>query len=331
MLGDITNNSHVNTDDTLVQKPPALRSASALGAPSRGSTAERSSSLPPQPPPLAENVSDRSYMQREVDDIDSRDHGNPLLVTAYVNEIYDHYCSLERANHVNPAYMAGQEFINEKMRTILVDWLVEVHLKFKMVPESLYITIQVIDRYLSLKTVRRSKLQLVGVASLLVAAKYEEIYPPELKELVYITDNAYSKQEILEMEAEILTTLDYRFTLPTIHSFLCRFLKAAHADRSMVQLSCYLTERCLQEYSMLRFFPSQIAATAVMVARTTLRRHPWSPTLLKYSGYDEADLSSCAQELKQAISNPSNQQQAVHRKYSSTKFGGVAKLNLAFP
>eukprot|EP00981_Chlorochromonas_danica_P016101 scaffold15666_cov586-Ochromonas_danica.AAC.1 len=61
---------------------------------------------------------------------------------------------------------------------------------------------------------------------------------------------------------------------------------------------------------MLRFFPSQIAATAVMVARTTLRRHPWSPTLLKYSGYDEADLSSCAQELKQAISNPSNQQQA---------------------
>eukprot|EP00975_Prorocentrum_lima_P053234 11165768-Prorocentrum_lima.AAC.1 len=149
-----------------------------------------------------------------------------------------------------------------------------------MVPESLYITIQVIDRYLSLKTVRRSKLQLVGVASLLVAAKYEEIYPPELKELVYITDNAYSKQEILEMEAEILTTLDYRFTLPTIHSFLCRFLKAAHADRSMVQLSCYLTERCLQEYSMLRFFPSQIAATAVMVARTTLRRHPWSPTLL---------------------------------------------------
>jgi transcription initiation factor TFIIIB Brf1 subunit/transcription initiation factor TFIIB len=207
---------------------------------------------------------------------------------------------------------------------------VEVHLKFKMVPESLYMTVMIIDRYLELKQVRRSKLQLVGVAALLLSAKYEEIYPPELRDLVYITDRAYNKQEILEMESEIATTLQYQFTIPTVHSFLCRFLKAAHADRTMVQLACYLTERTLQEYSMVKFLPSTVAATAVMVARKSLNRHPWSPTLMKYTGLDEKDLMACAEEMKTAVNDAANQQQAVFRKYSSSKFGGVARLPLVF-
>ena len=88
------------------------------------------------------------------------------------------------------------------MRSILVDWLVEVHLKFKLVPETLYLTVNIIDRYLSLTSVTRPKLQLVGVTALLIASKYEEIYPPELRDLVYICDRAYSKSEILKMEEE---------------------------------------------------------------------------------------------------------------------------------
>jgi hypothetical protein len=151
-----------------------------------------------------------------------------------------------------------------------------------------------------------------------------------LKELVYITDKAYNKQEILEMEAEILTTLDFKITVPTVHTFLCRYLKAAHADRAMVQLSCYLTERSLQEYSMLKFLPSQIAAASVLVARSSLKRHPWSPTLVKYTNYDEHNLAQCVNDMRVFMSNLSNQQQAVCRKYSSSKFGSVAKMALSF-
>lgn len=133
------------------------------------------------------------------------------------------------------------------------------------------------------------------------------------------------------MESEIVTTLDFYFTIPTTHAFLCRYLKAAHADRTMVQLACYLTERSLQEYSMLTFLPSTIAATAVYIARKSLKRHPWSPTLSKYSNYDEVDLTDCIEQLKSLLRNPNNnQQQAVAKKYSSTKFGSVAKLNLSF-
>src|SRR3569833_1886307 len=96
--------------------------------------------------------------------------------------------------------MEKQEDINEKMRSILVDWLVEVHLKFKLVPESLYLTVNLIDRYLEKEQVNRQKLQLIGVTAMLIACKYEEIYPPIVKDFVYLTDNAYTKEEILLME-----------------------------------------------------------------------------------------------------------------------------------
>lgn len=210
---------------------------------------------------------------------------------------------------------------------------VEVHLKFKLIPEALYLSITILDRYLELKPVRRSRLQLVGVTALFIAAKYEEIYPPELKLLEEICDKAYNQNEMLAMEMEIIVSLGYQFMYPTIHSFLCRALKAAHADRQMVQLSCYLSERMLQEYSMLPFPPSMIAATAVMVARKSLNRHPWSPTLLKYTGYDECDLAACAMEMKKVmvaeVTNPSGQH-AVFRKYKHDKFGAVATLSLVF-
>jgi cyclin B len=270
----------------------------------------------------------RAYMQRPSDDIDSRDAGNPVLAPGYVVEMYEYFRTLEQKFEINSDYMQSQPYVNEKMRCILVDWLVEVHIKFKMVPETLYLTVQLIDRYLQFKQVRRSKLQCVGVAALLAAAKYEEIYPPELRDLVYITDRAYNKQEILDMESDIINTLEYEFTAPTTHTFLCRWLKAAHADRTMVQLACYLVERSLQEYTSIRFPPSIVAATAVHIARKTLKRHPWSPTLVKYTGYDEAALTECVEDMRVYLNNTASQQSAVLRKYSSPKFGAVAKISL---
>ena len=117
---------------------------------------------------MVEEEEERVYMQRPSDDIDARDAENPLLVTEYVDEMYDNFRSCERKYMINSTYMTNQPHINDKMRAILIDWLVEVHMKFKMVPETLYTSVNFIDRYLECKQVRRSKLQLVGVASLLV-------------------------------------------------------------------------------------------------------------------------------------------------------------------
>ena len=100
-----------------------------------------------------------------------------------------------------------QTDINEKMRAILIDWIVDVHLKFKLLPETLFLTINLIDRYLERVPVIRQKLQLVGVGSLLIACKYEEIYAPEVKDLVIVTDQAYKHEEIIEIEGKILCVL----------------------------------------------------------------------------------------------------------------------------
>jgi G2/mitotic-specific cyclin-B, other len=146
--------------------------------------------------PVPNNNNALGYQFGIPDNIDDRDAEDQLCVTAYVQDMYCHFREKECTTSVRPLYMETQPHINERMRSILVDWLVEVHLKFKLVPETLYLTINLIDRYLTKREVSRPKLQLVGVTSLLIASKYEEIYPPELRDLVYICDRAYSKNEV---------------------------------------------------------------------------------------------------------------------------------------
>lgn len=321
-LGDITNNfTGVNPSGKDASKV-VKRSAGVISQPVPTAIDE----VVIEPMETIPVTDDRVYMQREADNIDIRDADNQLLCSEYVNGMYDFFWNVENEFKVNSSYMAHQNSINERMRCILVDWLVEVHLKFKMVPETLYLTVNIIDRYLENHQVRRSKLQLVGVASMLLAAKYEEIYPPELKDLEFITDRAYTVKEILNMECEVCNALEYNLTVPTVHTFLCRYLKAAHADRTMVQMACYLAERSLQEYSMQKFLPSVIAATAIHASRMSLRRHPWSPTLVNYTKYDEPDLKECSAAMRAFIHSPSTSQTAVSRKYSSPKFGNVARM-----
>merc|ERR1711968_84993 len=116
------------------------------------------------------------------------------------------------------------------MRGILIDWLVEVHLKVKMNPETLYLTVSIIDRFLEKKSLARNKLQLLGVTALFLAAKYEEIFSPETRDMVFITDSAYTRDEILRMESTILQVLDFQLTVPTPYVFLNRFLKVSSAN-----------------------------------------------------------------------------------------------------
>ncbi|GFR51344.1 hypothetical protein Agub_g13767, partial [Astrephomene gubernaculifera] len=153
-------------------------------------------------------------------DIDSGDKLNPLMAAEYVNDIYYFYKRVEPKFKVPADYMSKQTDINDKMRAILIDWLVEVHLKFKLMPETLFLTVNLIDRFLNEKQVTRKNLQLVGVTSMLIASKYEEIWAPEVRDFVYISDRAYTKEQILGMEKVMLNTLKFHLTLPTTYNFL---------------------------------------------------------------------------------------------------------------
>lgn len=94
--------------------------------------------------------------------------------------------------------MDSQPEINEKMRAILIDWLIEVHQKFELNPETLYLTINIVDRYLAVTTTSRRQLQLVGMSAMLIASKYEEIWAPKVNDFVCISDRAYTHEQVLE-------------------------------------------------------------------------------------------------------------------------------------
>ena len=117
------------------------------------------------------------------------------------------------------------------MRAYLVDWLAELHYKFKMWPETLYVTVGIMDRFLAKDTtIRKAELQGLGVTALHIAGKYEEIYPPELKTLLKVTDDALTKKDVVEMEFRILQTLQFSVTFPSIHRFMERFGRLAQMN-----------------------------------------------------------------------------------------------------
>ena len=144
--------------------------------------------------------------------------------------------------------MDYQKDINPSMREILVDWLIEVHLKFKLLPETLFLTVNLIDRYLSTSNIYRNKLQLVGVTAMLIASKYEEIYPPIVSDFVYITDNAYTREEILRMEERMLTTLQFGIHFTSPYRFLERFLALKNASETEKNVALFMLEGTMIQY-----------------------------------------------------------------------------------
>ena len=162
--------------------------------------------------------------------------------------------------------MSYQEEINDRMRAILIDWLVEVHMKFRLFPETLFLCVSIIDRYCSKVDVKRSKLQLIGVTALLVACKHNEVQPPEVRDYVYITDEAYNRQEVLDMEQDILKVLKWEISVPTAVLFLDRFLHLTEASELTKLAAAYYLESTLQEHCFLQFRPSVVTASVVILA-----------------------------------------------------------------
>ena len=152
-------------------------------------------------------------------------------------DIFNFLKHSEQLTSPQMGYIEHQPDISERMRAILVDWLIEVHLKFKLRAETLFLTVNLIDRFLSRAKVERSKLQLVGVTAMMLASKYEEIYPPQVADFAYITDKAVTKQEILEMEFNFIHVLDFNLQTTSSFCFLQRLLQLSELDERLASLS----------------------------------------------------------------------------------------------
>eukprot|EP01127_Copromyxa_protea_P000723 TRINITY_DN1062_c0_g1_i3.p1 TRINITY_DN1062_c0_g1~~TRINITY_DN1062_c0_g1_i3.p1 ORF type:complete len:280 (+),score=83.83 TRINITY_DN1062_c0_g1_i3:430-1269(+) len=263
-------------------------------------------------------------------DIDQDDHSDPQMVSDYVNDIYKYCREKEEQDRINPRYITKQLEINEKMRGVLVDWLVEVHRTFTLVPETLFLAINLLDRYLEVKPVPRDRLQLVGVTCMLIASKYQEIYAPEVNDFVFISDSAYEKSQILDCEEQILSALEFRLTTPSLLDFLRRFSKAAQSDPIVHTLGKYIIEVTMMDLKLYRYLPSELAAAAVYIARAMTHQNPiWTPTLTHYTKYSESEARSVAIVVNTLLKRLSKSSyKAIKKKYSSEKLGGVAAVPL---
>jgi len=284
----------------------------------------------PEPMDLDEVTVAPNVLPDGVDDIDADDAQNPQLVTDYIHEIDGYMKGLERKQKVETAYLRLQQVdITDNMRAILLDWLVEVHLRFKLAQETLFMTVHILDRFLSTHRISRGKLQLAGITSMLIASKYEDMYPPEVRDFIWIADNAYSRAEIISMEGLILKCLDYNLGTPLPLHFFRRLSKATSADADVHHLGKYLMELSVCNYNMCGYEASKVATAAMFLAHAIMdpAQDAWSKNLEHYSGYTKDEVSVCIQKMGTVLCGVKNaKQQAIRRKFASSKLLKVSEL-----
>merc|ERR1712168_975238 len=270
----------------------------------------------PLPPPGVTNIDEEEE--------------NPQLCHEYAPLLYHYLREIEASQPIRKDFLKNCH-VNGKMRAVLIDWLVEVHAQFKLLPETLYLTVAILDRYLAVRCadIKRKKLQLVGVSCMWIASKYEEMYAPEINDFVYITDNAYSTLEIRSMELDILRVLDFNLGKPLPLHFLRRNSKAAGVDAKQHNFAKFFMEMTLQEYSFVHVSPSELAAAALCLSCRVINQDTeegveklqWEEKMVHYSGYEESALEPLMASIASfVVKSETSKLNFVKQKYQSSKF-----------
>jgi hypothetical protein len=254
---------------------------------------------------------------------------NPQVVKPYQENILVFLKNQEIRYVINNNYMQSQDDINSKMRAILIDWLVDVNLKFKLLPQTLFLTINLIDRFLSQTVVKRSDLQLVGIACLMIVGKFEEIYPPLLKDYVSVCDNAYTKEKILEMEAMILLKVNFDLTQTSAYSFLELIHQNVRLSEKAFVFARYILETAILDISCLKYTNLQLAAGSLFLVNKIFKQDSWNSLCQQITGFCEEEAKICAKDLyfimqKMDIQNLT----AVKRKFAEKEFFEVSKYKI---
>lgn len=264
----------------------------------------------------------------------------PRYVAEYGTEILGYFLEVERVLYGERLYMDRQSEVTDRMRKILVDWLMDVTAEFKLHPETFFLAVDIIDRFLFFYSIPRTKLQLVGVTAILIAAKHEEVWPPTVNDCVAVTANTYSAREVIDMEFDIVTALRFKFTVPTTYPIACRLLDVPRVSQQVRHAAFMFLESAAHCYPLLQFLPSRIAAASVMLA-TLLVRSSIATESSPVSQMWESEFQSASHGIKfeelvviaeqllpftQRLCSSSSRLQALRRKYSSREYSSVGAL-----
>ncbi|KAL4435288.1 hypothetical protein ABPG74_017380 [Tetrahymena malaccensis] len=285
--------------------------------------------------PLVQPIQNEEENDKCLSSTDSQQlsSSNKLAHLEYIREIISHLRATENNFSAKGGYMGiVQKEINERMRSILLDWLVDVHFKFKLRTETLFITINLIDRYLEQVPLESSRLQLLGITSLFIAAKYEEVYSvPHISDLVYVCDNAYKKEEIFDMEGSILKVLNFNILCVTSFRFLDYFIQFDELGEKNYYLARYLIEIALLEYKMISNSPSLLASAAIYLVNKIRKRDvAWKESMIEITGYLEQDIRPCAKLICHIVQTIDQRKYLVslRKKFQKPQFLEVAKIKI---
>lgn len=261
---------------------------------------------------------------------------DPQKCSEYFDDIYTYLKEIDCNNLPTDGYMEKvQNDVTEKMRSILLDWLVEVHLKFKLLPETFYLTVNLIDRYLSKQSINRKYLQLLGVTAMFIACKYEEIYSPEIKDFIYMTDNAYTRDQMIKMEFDVLKALEFNVTNPSPLRFLEILKCILKFDDKSFMMCQYFMELCITDYKMIKYNPGLLATCVVYIEEKLTKGNQWNEilekTLWEMSGFNKSEMNvkECMKGICLVLGGiEKSKYTAIKKKYSLSKFHEVSKFKL---
>ncbi|KTW30105.1 uncharacterized protein T551_02049 [Pneumocystis jirovecii RU7] len=258
--------------------------------------------------------------------IEKVDEWDITMAHEYSDEIFAYMRELEIKYKPSPTYIDHQPDMQWSMRSVLIDWLIQVHSRFHLLPETLYLTINLIDRFLSVKVISLPKLQLVGATALFLASKYEEIICPSVHEIVYMVDHGYSSEEILKAERYMINMLNFDLGWPGPMSFLRRVSKADEYDLDTRTLTKYLLELTVMDSRFIGILPSFIVAAAHYLSRCMLEKGSWTDAHVYYSSYTERQLLPLVNIILQCLESPKEHHNAIYEKYADKKFKKASKF-----
>ncbi|KAF1758443.1 hypothetical protein GCK72_014901 [Caenorhabditis remanei] len=270
--------------------------------------------------------------------INIQDNETKLLELA--PDIYKYLVHHEKKFILKEGFMDGGE-PTSKMRRILVDWLVQVHIRFHLLPETLHLTIFILDRMLETKTISKSDLQLLGISAMFVASKFEEVYLPDIYDYEFITENAFTKKQILSMEQVILNSLHFDLSCPSSLVFARCLSRVLSEDETnpvdqTAFFYAYNISKCIGELALLDAVMSSVPKSHIAIAAMIIALNVFPVEGIDPKKAEEAviaQLEANKAEVTEAISLLAqvaykNFKQpklvAIKNKYQSTKLGSAS-------
>jgi Cyclin, N-terminal domain/Cyclin, C-terminal domain len=266
-----------------------------------------------------------------VPDLD--DTCDPMMVGEYACDVVNYLQAKELRDRVNPDYILRQVDISQAMRRLLVHWMIEVADEFQLKSETLALSVQLLDQFMQRKKVPRAHFQLAGVTALLIASKYEEVWPPLVSDFEFISDNTFSKADILDLETSMFETLKYNVGFVTAQQFVERFCRAGDLDKRLLVGCRYFLELALTEYDALNYLPSELGAASVHLCRRLAGKQPlWTPALEHYTGYEEEHLREPIRALERILAREAlrDTQHFVSQKYATAEVHQISSIVLKY-